>query len=103
VTNTTFNSSYNELKTYMSDNYVDSATWNQDRNRQNTSINGNSASIGRLDSSVSRFEQWFYIENDVVHCYKSFVGDLEVAAWGAGDSGGEIDLTNYVKKHADGE
>ncbi len=90
VKKSAFDSSYNELNTL-----VDNVS---------TRLYNVSTGLNNVSTKLAPLTDWFYKDSSGrVHSRYSFVGDEEVAAFGAGESGGEIDLTNYVKLHADGE
>ena len=130
VKTTTYNTAVNRLNSSVTnlesavaniaDNYVAYNTWNNDRIKQNTSINlicsslgivntsinlicsslGKvNTSIGNLNVSVNNVEKWFTLQDGKLVTAYSLISRQEICAYGQGsDSGGSgvIDLTDYV-------
>ena len=91
----------------VNNNYVKNASFNTLNTKVDnvsTRLNNVSTRLNNVSTRLAPLTEWFYKDSSGrVHSRYSFVGDEEVAAFGAGESGGEIDLTNYVKIHADNE
>ena len=88
---------------YLEDNYPDNVSvWenyvhNVSLSNLDSSLQDINTSIHDISSRVNIFEGWFYKDaSGFIHCSSTFISDYELAAYGIGDQGGEIVLSDYV-------